>query len=51
MKIKTISWAIYMIINVFFFDDFLQLGDKKKELVNPTNGFLRFLKTNSPYLD
>jgi hypothetical protein len=26
-------------------------GDKKKGLANPTNGFLRFKKTNSPYLD
>jgi len=42
MKIKIISWAIYTIISFFCFGNFLQLGDKKKVLVNPTKGFLRF---------
>jgi hypothetical protein len=42
---QTDTWTL------FFFGEFLQPGDKKKGLVNPTNGFLRFLKKKPPYLD
>jgi hypothetical protein len=35
----------------FFWGEFSQSGDKKKGLANPTKGFLRFFKKNSPYLD
>jgi len=40
-----------LVSSVLFFEKFLQLGDKKKRLINLTKGFLRLLKTNSSYLD
>jgi hypothetical protein len=42
-----------VIVSVFYFGgEFLQIGDKKKGLANPTKGFLRFKnKIKSPYLD
>jgi hypothetical protein len=36
---------------VFVFGEFLRPGNKKKGLVNPTKGFLRFKKNKLPYLD
>jgi hypothetical protein len=41
-----------MEVSVFFvFGEFSQPGDRKKKgLANPTKGFLRFKKNNSPYL-
>jgi hypothetical protein len=45
-SMQTDTWTL-----CFVFGEFLQPGDKKKGLVNPTNGFLRFKKTKSPYLD
>jgi hypothetical protein len=36
---------------MFFFGESLQPGNKKKGLMNPTNGFLRFKKIKLPYLD
>jgi hypothetical protein len=37
-SMQTDTWTL------FFFGEFLQPGDKKKGLVNPTNGFLRLKK-------
>ncbi len=40
----SLLYADWHLDSVFFFGEFLQSGDKKNGLVNPTNGFLRFKK-------
>jgi hypothetical protein len=47
MKIKIISWAIYIIINVFFGGEFLQTSKrKKKRRVGESNKGIFEMKKN-----
>jgi hypothetical protein len=48
VKLIIILLNSIFVSSVLFFGKCLQLGDKKKGLANPTKGFLKLLKTNSP---